>query len=82
MEKYYQNTIESYESCFQMEIKKGPNSTDYILQTPQGPCTSSIFDVLPYAHLIYYDIHAHALPGGTGRPAAGISPVPPGSEWA
>ena len=72
MENFYQNTVNSYGTCFQMQIKKGPNSTDFIMQTAEGPCASSIFDVLPCVHLIYYDIHAHSLPGGTGgMPAMG-----------
>lgn len=72
LENYYQNTVDSFGASFQMNIKKGPNSTDFIMQTPEGACTSSIYDVLPYAHLIYYDIHAHSLPGGAGEmPAAG-----------
>ena len=72
MENFYQDTVNSYGVSFQMDIKKGPNSTDFIMQTAEGPCTSSIFDVLPYVHLIYYDIHAHSLPGGTGEmPALG-----------
>ena len=75
MEKYYQNTLDSFGASFQLEIKKGPNSTDFIMQTPEGPCTSGIFDVLPYVHLIYYDIHAHALPGGTGEMPATGRPV-------
>ena len=66
MDKYYQNTVDSYEASFDMDIRKGPNSTDFIIYTPEGTCTSSIYDVLPYAHLIYYDIHAHSLPGGSG----------------
>ena len=75
MEKYYENTVSSFEASFDMEIKKGPNSIDFIMQTPEGPCTSSIYDVLPYVHLIYYDIHAHALPGGTGEMPAMGRPV-------
>ena len=68
MEQSYQQMLQEYQDAYRMEVKKGPNSMDFLMYTPEGLCTTSIFDVLPFVHLVYFDIRAHAIPneGGPG----------------
>ena len=72
MASSYSEILNNYKESFQLQVKKGPNSTDFLMYTEEGPCTTSVFDVMPFVHLIYFDINAYSLPGD-----GAAAPVPP-----
>lgn len=63
MEYNYAQALDDYVSSMNMQIEKGPNSISFVTNTPEGRCVTSIFDALPFLHLIYFDIGVRSMPG-------------------
>ena len=55
--------LENYLTASDVQLQKGPNSIAFTMDSPEGKSRTSIYMVLPYLHLIYFDIHAQSLPG-------------------
>jgi len=63
MKKVLDQMLENYLDASKTHIKKGPNSIKLTTDSTEGISRTSIYTVLPYLHLIYFDIHAQSLPG-------------------
>lgn len=63
MEKMLDQMLENYLAASNTQIEKGPNSIKLTMDSSEGISKTSIYTVLPYLHLIYFDIHARSLPG-------------------
>ena len=63
MEKMLDQMLENYLAASNTQIEKGPNSIKLTMDSSEGSSKTSIYTVLPYLHLIYFDIHARSLPG-------------------
>ena len=46
-----------------VELQKGSNSLSFTIKSAEGISRTSLYNILPYMHLIFFDIHAHSLPG-------------------
>lgn len=55
--------LKSYLVSSHTQIQKGQNSISFSNDSPEGTSRTNIYTVLPYLHLIYFDIHAQSLPG-------------------
>ena len=61
MEKMLDQMLENYLAASNTQIEKGPNSIKLTMDSSEGSSKTSIYTVLPYLHLIYFDIHARSL---------------------
>ena len=73
-EEFYQ-MVDEFDMGFPMKVEKVPDSIIFSVETPDGPCTSKMYEIFPYVHLIYFDIHARSMPGGS-EGAVENAPVP------
>lgn len=55
--------LENYLAASNVQVQKRPDSVEFIAESSEGTSKTSIYTVLPYLHLIYFDIHAMSLPG-------------------
>lgn len=63
MKKMLDQMLENYLSTSNVQIEKGPDSISFTINYSEGISKTSIYTVLPYLHLIFFDIHARSLPG-------------------
>lgn len=55
--------LENYLATSHVELQKGSNSLSFTIKSAEGISRTSLYNILPYMHLIFFDIHAHSLPG-------------------
>ncbi len=55
--------LENYLAASNVQIQKGSNSIKFTIESSDGTGKTSIYTILPYLYLIYFDIHARSLPG-------------------
>lgn len=55
--------LENYLASSNVQLQKGPNSVTFTIQSTEGTSQTSLYNILPYIHLIFFDIHARSLPG-------------------
>ncbi len=55
--------LENYLASSNVQLQKGPNSVTFTIQSTEGISQTSLYNILPYIHLIFFDIHARSLPG-------------------
>lgn len=70
MKKMLDQMLENYLAVSKAQIEKGPNSIILTMNSSEGISKTSIYTVLPYIYLIYFDIHARSLPGELAENAA------------
>lgn len=63
MKEVLHQMLENYLVSSNTQIQKGTDSISFSNNSPDGTSRTSIYTVLPYLHLIYFDIHARSLPG-------------------
>ena len=63
MKEILNQMLENYLAIFNVQLQKGPDSVEFTTNSIGGTTRTSIYPVLPYLHLIYFDIHAQSLPG-------------------
>lgn len=63
MKEVLNQMLENYLVSSNTQIQKGLDSISFSNDSPEGTSRTSIYTVLPYLHLIYFDIHARSLPG-------------------
>ena len=63
MNQVLDQMLENYLATSKTQIEKGPDSIILTMNSSEGISKTSIYTVLPYLHLIYFDIHARSLPG-------------------
>lgn len=63
MGKTLNQMLENYLATFDVKIQKGPDSVSFTVNSAEGISRTSVYNILPYMHLIFYDIHARLLPG-------------------
>lgn len=55
--------LENYLVSSNVQLQKGPDSLSFTINSAEGISKTTLFNILPYMHLIFFDIHAHSLPG-------------------
>lgn len=55
--------LKNYLISSNVQLKKGPDSLSFTLNSAEGISKTTLFNILPYMHLIFFDIHARSLPG-------------------
>ena len=55
--------LENYLVSSNVQLQKGPNSLSFTINSAEGISKTTLFNILPYMHLIFFDIHARSLPG-------------------
>lgn len=63
MGKTLNQMLENYLSTSNVKLQKGPDSVSFTINSSDGISKTSLYNVLPYMHLIFFDIHARSLPG-------------------
>lgn len=63
MKEALNQMLENYLLSSNTQIQKGPGSISFSNDSSEGTSRTSIYTILPYLHLIYFDIHARSLPG-------------------
>lgn len=63
MGKTINQMLENYVSASNVKLQKGPDSLSFTIHSSDGISKASLYHVLPYMHLIFFDIHARSLPG-------------------
>lgn len=65
--------LENYLVASNVDLQKGTDSISFTINSTEGISKTSIYNILPYIHLIFFDIHTWSLPGETLKNAE----VPP-----
>ena len=55
--------LENYLASSNVQLQKGPDSLSFTINSADGISKTTLFNILPYMHLIFFDIHARSLPG-------------------
>ena len=55
--------LENYLVSSNVQLQKGPDSLSFTINSAEGISKTTLFNILPYMHLIFFDIHARSLPG-------------------
>lgn len=55
--------LDNYLASSHVEFQKGPDSVSFTINSAEGISRTSLYNILPYMHLIFFDIHARSLPG-------------------
>ena len=55
--------LDNYLDSAKVQLQKGPDSVFFTLDSEEGTSRVSLYNVLPYMHLIFFDLHAQLLPG-------------------
>ena len=55
--------LDNYLANSNVELEKGPDSVSFTINSAEGISRTSLYNILPYMHLIFFDIHARSLPG-------------------
>ena len=55
--------LDNYLSTSNVELQKGPDSLSFTINSSEGISRTSLYNILPHMHLIFFDIHARSLPG-------------------
>ena len=55
--------LKNFLEASNIQFEKGPNSTTFTINSSDGISKTSLYNILPYMHLIFFDIHASSLPG-------------------
>ena len=63
MSKTLDQMLDNYLASSNVKLKKGPDSLSFTLNSAEGISKTTLFNILPYMHLIFFDIHARSLPG-------------------
>lgn len=63
MGKIINQMLENYLSNSDVKLQKGPDSLSFIINSAEGISRTILYNILPYMHLIFFDIHASSLPG-------------------
>ena len=69
MGKTINQMLENYLSTSNVKLQKGPDSVSFTINSSDGISKTSLYNVLPYMHLIFFDIHARSLPGEIAKNA-------------
>lgn len=63
MGKILNQMLDNYLASSNVELQKGPDSVSFTINSAEGISRTSLYNILPYMHLIFFDIHARSLPG-------------------
>lgn len=63
MGKILNQMLDNYLTSSNVELQKGPDSVSFTINSAEGISRTSLYNILPYMHLIFFDIHARSLPG-------------------
>lgn len=63
MSKTLDQMLDNYLASSNVKLKKGPDSLSFTLNSAEGISKTTLFNILPYTHLIFFDLHARSLPG-------------------
>lgn len=63
MGKILNQMLDNYLTSSNVELQKGPDSVSFTINSAEGISRTSLYNILPYMHLIFFDIHARYLPG-------------------
>lgn len=63
MGKILNQMLDNYLATSNVELQKGPDSVSFTINSAEGISRTSLYNILPYMHLIFFDIHARSLPG-------------------
>lgn len=55
--------LENYLVSSNVQLQKGSDSLSFTINSAEGISKTTLFNILPYMHLIFFDIHARSLPG-------------------
>ena len=55
--------LENYLVSSNVKLQKRPDSLSFTINSTDGISKTTLFNILPYMHLIFFDIHARSLPG-------------------
>ncbi len=55
--------LENYLVSSNVQLQKRPDSLSFTINSAEGISKTTLFNILPYMHLIFFDIHARSLPG-------------------
>ena len=55
--------LDNYLTTSNVQLQKGPDSVSFTINSSEGISKTSLYNVLPYMHLIFFDLHAQSLPG-------------------
>ena len=55
--------LDNYLTTSNVQLQKGPDSVSFTINSSEGISKTSLYNVLPYMHLIFFDLHAKSLPG-------------------
>ena len=55
--------LDNYLATSNVQLQKGPDSVSFTINSPEGSSKASLYNVLPYMHLIFFDLRAQSLPG-------------------
>lgn len=59
--------LENYLVSSNVQLQKGPNSLSFTINSTEGISKTTLFNILPYMHLIFFDIHASFFAGRNRR---------------
>ena len=54
--------LDNYLTTSNVQLQKGPDSVSFTINSSEGISKTSLYNVLPYMHLIFFDLHAQSLP--------------------
>lgn len=55
--------LDNYLATSNVQLQKGPDSVSFTINSPEGSSKASLYNVLPYMHLIFFDLRSQSLPG-------------------
>ena len=55
--------LENYLVSSNVQLQKRPDSLSFTINSTDGISKTTLFNILPYMHLFFFDIHARSLPG-------------------
>lgn len=55
--------LKNYLASSNVKLQKGPDSVSFIIHSTDGISKTSLYNILPYVHLLFFDIRTRSLPG-------------------